>query len=185
MAARHKSRNALGLASANRRLLFESLESRDLMATFYVSPTGSDANAGTLLLPFLTIQKGLNTARSPGDIVEVREGVYRERIQFPASGNATAGPITLRAYEGEQPVIDVEGVEAATEDVVTIKNVSHVVFRGFEIINNTTLDGGAAIFVTGAGTNIQIRDNHLHDLRGTSSMGIAVYGTGKMPRARH
>ena len=184
MAARHKSRNALGLASANRRLLFESLESRDLMATFYVSPTGSDANAGTLLLPFLTIQKGLNTARSPGDIVEVREGVYRERIQFPASGNATAGPITLRAYEGEQPVIDVEGVEAATEDVVTIKNVSHVVFRGFEIINNTTLDGGAAIFVTGAGTNIQIRDNHLHDLRGTSSMGIAVYGTGKMPLSR-
>lgn len=165
---------------AGRRLLFETLEGRDLMATFYVSPTGSDSNAGTMVLPFLTIQKGLDTARSPGDIVEVREGVYRERIQFPASGSVAGGPITLRAYEGEQPVIDVDGIEGATENVVTIQNVSHVVFRGFEIINNTTFDSGAAIFVTGVGTNIEIRDNHLHDLRGTSSMGIAVYGTGKV-----
>lgn len=165
--------------NANRRLLFEPLEGRDLLATYYVSPTGSDASPGSLLLPFLTIQKGLDTAKLPGDIVEVREGVYRERIKFPASGSVAGGPITLRAYADEQPVIDVDGVEGQTENVVTIQNVSHVVFRGFEIINNTTVNSGAAIFVTGSGTNIQIRDNHLHDLTGTSSMGIAVYGTGK------
>jgi hypothetical protein len=167
---------------ASRHLLFETLENRALLATYYVSPIGSDSNSspGTLESPFRTIQRGLNTAKSPGDIVEVREGVYRERIQFPSSGSVAGGPITLRAYADEKPVIDVEGIEGATEDVVTIRNVSNVVFQGFEIINNTTADSGAAIFVTGSGSNIVIRDNVMHDLRGTSSMGIAVYGTAKV-----
>lgn len=165
---------------ASRRLLFEPLEGRELLATYYVAATGSDASDGTLLAPFGTIQKGLNAAKSPGDIVEVRGGEYRERVRFPFSGSVAGGPITLRAYANEQPVINVDGFEGATENVVTIENVSNVVIRGFEIVNNTTMDSGAAIFVTGSGSNIEIRDNILHDLRGTSSMGIAVYGTGKL-----
>ena len=37
-------------------------------ADYYVAPTGSDANAGTMAAPFATLQKAVNTAVA-GDTV--------------------------------------------------------------------------------------------------------------------
>jgi acid phosphatase len=42
---------------------------------YYVSPTGSDSNAGTSTSPFLTIQHAANVV-NPGDMVIVRDGTY-------------------------------------------------------------------------------------------------------------
>src|SRR6266404_5609073 len=42
---------------------------------YYVSPTGSDSNAGTSAAPFLTIQHAANVV-NPGDMVIVRDGTY-------------------------------------------------------------------------------------------------------------
>ncbi len=164
-----------------RRLEFEQLERRYLLASYFVAPTGSGANPGSEEAPFLTIQQGLNAARAAGDIVSVRAGTYRERIVFPASGSASGGPITLQAFAGEQPAIDVAGLAGATENAVTIRNVSFVKLVGFEIKGNTARDGGAGVFVSGGGAGIEIRNNRLHDLRGTNSMGIAVYGNSNTP----
>ena len=45
--------------------------------TFYVSPAGSDSNAGTLAAPFQTIMKAVRLATA-GDTILVRSGTYYE-----------------------------------------------------------------------------------------------------------
>lgn len=153
----------------------EQLEDRALPSTYFVAPTGNDSNAGSQGSPFATIQHALNLATNPGDLVKVRSGTYREKITFPASGNATAGFITLTAFPGEHPVLDGAGVPG--DNIVSLTNVSFVKLRGFEIAYMTGVLDGAGVRVTGFGANIEIRDNVIHDIRGTSAMGIAVYGT--------
>src|SRR3569833_1234571 len=44
-------------------------------STYYVSPTGSDANAGTVDAPFLTIQHAVD-APPAGDTVVLGDGTY-------------------------------------------------------------------------------------------------------------
>ncbi|MGO4372568.1 DUF1565 domain-containing protein, partial [Paenibacillus sp. MCAF20] len=46
---------------------------------YYVAPTGSDSNPGTLNAPWKTIQKAANTLVA-GEIVYVRGGVYKEFV---------------------------------------------------------------------------------------------------------
>lgn len=48
---------------------------------WYVSPTGSDTNEGTLVSPFLTIQKAIGSA-SAGDAIYVAAGTYVETGQI-------------------------------------------------------------------------------------------------------
>src|SRR3954470_7947874 len=47
--------------------------------TYFVSSTGSDANAGTLAAPFKTIQKAVNTGVS-ADVIKVALGTYSENV---------------------------------------------------------------------------------------------------------
>jgi hypothetical protein len=73
-------------------------------ATVFVSPTGDDANPGTLARPFRTIQHGVDLLQ-PGDTCLVRGGTYRETVTIAAKGLA-AKPIAIRAYPGERVVLD-------------------------------------------------------------------------------
>ena len=80
---------------------------------FYVSPTGSDTNPGTLDQPFASINRGQQAA-SPGDTVWIRGGEYEYVAGAGASQNAvlfnksgTAGNrINYWAYPGETPIFD-------------------------------------------------------------------------------
>src|SRR5664279_1798551 len=47
-----------------------------LATEYYISPTGSDSNPGTLAAPWGTIQKGADTAVA-GDTVWIRGGTYK------------------------------------------------------------------------------------------------------------
>ncbi len=63
---------------------------------FYVSPSGNDANPGTLSAPWRTIQKAADTLVA-GDTAILLDGVYEEgSINFRRSG-AAGKPITIRA----------------------------------------------------------------------------------------
>jgi parallel beta-helix repeat protein len=75
-------------------------------ATYHVaqrSTAASDENSGTARQPWKTLARATRHLL-PGDIVLVHAGVYRETLAIRNSGTASA-PITLRAAEGEQPVI--------------------------------------------------------------------------------
>ncbi len=149
------------------------------MSTYFVSPTGNNANPGTLLSPFKTIQHALNVAAHPGDTVEVRAGTYFEKLTFPHSGSAAGGYITLEAYPGEHPILNGTGVPSSDvgfgNDMAQIINTSYVKLIGFEIAfdkGNSTVDA-SGVHVEGFGTNIQILDNVIHDITGVHGMGIS------------
>ena len=161
----------------------ETLEERTLLSTYFVSPTGNNANPGTLLSPFKTIQHALNVAAHAGDTVEVRAGTYFEKLTFPHSGSAAGGYITLEAYPGEHPILNGTGVPSSDvgfgNDMAQIINTSYVKLIGFEIAfdkGNSTVDA-SGVHVEGFGTNIQILDNVIHDITGVHGMGISVYGS--------
>jgi hypothetical protein len=83
-------------------------------ATFYVSPSGNDSNAGTLSAPFLTIAHAQTAVRSisgsmSGDIiVYLRGGVYPQSapLTFGTQDSGTNGyHVIYEAYNNEVPVI--------------------------------------------------------------------------------
>jgi hypothetical protein len=50
-------------------------------ATYYVSTSGSDGNAGSLSQPFGTIKHGTSVLRA-GDTLRIRGGTYREYVSL-------------------------------------------------------------------------------------------------------
>ncbi len=127
---------------------------------------------------FTTIQAALNSA-SPGDTITVRNGVYKEKITLPQSGNASSGYITLQAYTGEQVILDGQGVSGS--NMITIRNKNYIKITGLEIRNNLNVNDGSGIRITGYGDHIQITGNKIHTIRGNDAMGITVYGTSSTP----
>ncbi|EPR10369.1 carbohydrate-binding protein [Ruminiclostridium papyrosolvens] len=84
-------------------------------AVYYVSPTGSDSNSGTIDAPFQTITKARDVVRTinqnmTGDIyVYLRGGDYRltSTITFGPEDSGTNGfRILYQAYQGEIPVLN-------------------------------------------------------------------------------
>ncbi len=72
-------------------------------ASYFVAPSGSDNNPGTIAAPFQTIQRAANAAVA-GDVVEIRAGVYRETV-IPANSGSVGAPVTFRAYNGESVTV--------------------------------------------------------------------------------
>lgn len=98
--------------------------------------TGDDQNAGTALAPWRTVDRVESANLAPGDQVIVRAGQYEldvnlrlEGLRGTASawiGLVADGPVRLR--------------NSAAQNVVSIRDCSHLLLRGFEI----THDDGAA-----------------------------------------
>jgi hypothetical protein len=160
-------------------------------SSFYVSKTGDDSNPGSETAPWRTVQHAADTARA-GSTVNVRGGIYEERITIKASGNATDGYITFRSYPGETAVLDAEHlVPDGRSGLLTILNKSYVRIEGFEIRNYRTADRRLTplgISVMGSGSHIELLKNNVHHIeqtfngrdapgRGANGFGIAVYGT--------
>jgi len=76
-----------------------SCKVQDGHRAWFVSPNGSDANAGSLEAPFQTLARAV-TNLNIGDSLNLRGGTYRETLQFPLSGSRE-NPITVTAYNAE------------------------------------------------------------------------------------
>ncbi|MCE5240241.1 right-handed parallel beta-helix repeat-containing protein [bacterium] len=79
-------------------------------AELFVSPSGNDANPGTLAKPFRTIGQAASVMQ-PGDTCRLRGGVYRETVR-PASSGAEGEPLCFAAYKGE--AVTVSGADPLT-----------------------------------------------------------------------
>jgi hypothetical protein len=156
--------------------------------TYYVSTSGNDNNAGTLSAPWRTIQKAANTVQA-GDTVQVRAGTYNEIVTMKTSGNATSGYITFQNYPGEAPILDGTGLAAGGQTgLFSLEGTfNYIIIQGFEIRNFSSSTKGkvpVGIDFEGAGTNIEILSNHIHNIAQTltscnaaNALAIALYGT--------
>lgn len=158
--------------------------------TYYVSTAGNDNNAGTLAAPWRTIQKAANTVHA-GDTVLVRAGTYNEVVTMKTSGNATQGYITFANYPAEAPIVDGTGLAVGASGQTGLFSLegtfSYIVIKGFEIRNYSSSARGkvpVGVDFEGAGSNIEILNNHVHNIVQTLSscnaanaLAIALYGT--------
>lgn len=90
--------------SAARRssLRLERLETRDMLATYFVATDGNDLqSAGSIDQPFATTNRA-NLFAQPGDTIFFREGVYRTTM--PTKSSTAGNPITYAAYNDEDVV---------------------------------------------------------------------------------
>lgn len=98
--------------------------------TFYVAPPpqGSDANPGTMALPWATLQRAADQVLA-GDTVLVRGGQYAGG-HFTTSG--TAGlPIVLKAFEDE--VVEITADNPVTPDGINLEGVDWMTVEGFSV----------------------------------------------------
>ncbi len=86
-------------------------------ATYFVSPTGSDSNSGSLSSPYATIGKAVKSATG-GDTIYLRGGQhnYSSKVKLSTSGSA-GNMITMAAYESEEVILDFTATSTGTRGI--------------------------------------------------------------------
>ncbi len=72
---------------------------------YYVAPSGSDEQTGSLERPWRTLQRAVSHMR-PGDTCFLRGGRYHESVVIDRMKGPTHKPVTLQAYANEEVIID-------------------------------------------------------------------------------
>ncbi len=136
--------------------------------TFYVSPTGSDSNAGTIDAPLATPQAAMAKLSSDGSgaMIWIRGGTYKLSTQLKTSKNGVAGNLNkMWAYPGEKPIFDFTGLN--DRGIYLSKNYWH--FKGIEECNA----GSNGICISSSGYNIiegcSAHDNGLEGMKLTGT----------------
>lgn len=146
---------------------------------YYVSPSGSDSNAGTFDKPWKTLQKAFSNVKG-GDTVFIREGIYNEKIVVNVSGNSEEGFITFLPYKNEKVIISGKKVtrkeQVFSDNIIYIENKDFIKIIGFYITDIETSEEGSGIRIYGSGSNIIVKNNKIFNIRGRNAMGITVYG---------
>ncbi|MFO7956381.1 MAG: right-handed parallel beta-helix repeat-containing protein [Candidatus Brocadiia bacterium] len=123
-------------------------------ATRYVAPDGDDADPGTRDAPWRTLQHAADEA-GPGDIVCIREGVYRGPVTVRNSG-APGAPITFMCAPGATVTVDGAGAEGRTGGVISVLDAGHLRILGLRVVN-AERRGQSGIFLRGA-HHVTVRD---------------------------
>lgn len=129
-----------------------------------------DNNPGTKEKPWKTISRAFSSTypcAEPGDTILVRGGVYKEAVHI-MKGGVLNKPIILKAYPGEKPIIDGEGVrkygikiaakglpDSIGVSKITVR-VSHIIIDGF-CLKNMDIKRGFGITVVG-GNHITLQN---------------------------
>jgi hypothetical protein len=150
----------------------------------YVAPGGSNSADGSPARPFAGIQHAIGALPHGGTVV-LRGGTYAQRVDL-----VDVHDVAVVAAPGQHPVLDGSSltVPSGRSAMVTIADSTDVTVRGLDITGYRTTDIAAmpiGIYVHGGDTDVDITDNHVHDLgnhnatQGSMDMnahGIAVYG---------
>ncbi|GIF12128.1 sigma-70 family RNA polymerase sigma factor [Actinoplanes teichomyceticus] len=100
-------------------------------ADIHVAPDGSDDGDGSVARPYASLAKAVAVVQ-PGRTIALRGGTYRPTspISITTSGTA-AKRVTLTAYRGEHPVLDMSGIPAGQWAIT--QRASYWTVRGLEI----------------------------------------------------
>jgi len=96
------------------------------MASYYISPEGSDTlGAGTALDPWRTIAK-LNSTLAAGDTGYLYTGNYDGQTISPINNGIAGNPITYTAVSGNTPVIRrvSTGINLVNKSYINVSNIS-------------------------------------------------------------
>src|SRR5260370_16391468 len=130
---------------------------------YYVSPAGSDSNAGTSVAPFQTIQHAANVV-NPGDMVIVRDGTYNNaavsgvgsKLIVMSRGGTAANHVVFTAEHKWGAKIDGLNNTSATgwefsANYIDVKNFECEGFSDtcMENYNGELIDRGKFISITG------------------------------------
>ena len=114
-------------------------------ADYYVATDGDDDNPGTIDEPFATIQHAHDVAVA-GDLIYVRGGTYEvdHQTRFRNEGTASE-PITVRAYPGEQVLIDASAVDPGDMDGASTPTWTFDDAKHWQIIGPIHLTNGRVL----------------------------------------
>lgn len=155
--------------------------------TYYVSTSGNNANSGLSVgAAWRNVQYSADHVVA-GDKVKILGGVYNETVNIAASGSSTGGYLTFMNYAGQVATIDGTGlgVPGGQYGLINIASQSYIIVQGLEIRNYKTASANEVpigIYVTGAGSHIQLLNNHVHDIQtaargcNANAFGVAFYG---------
>ncbi len=124
---------------------------RAYASNFFVASTGDDSKAGSVAAPWATLSRA-SMSVSPGDVVHVAPGVYKDAAITHASGAASA----RIAFVSDVPfgaVLQTTGAHAAWEN-----NGDFVDIVGFDV------SGDGTIGIWNFGSNVRIINNRVHDI---------------------
>ena len=151
------------------------------IAARYLSPSGSDANPGTVAAPFGTLRYAL-TKLAPGETLFVRGGTYDVTTRFTRTkvAGSSSAPIVITNYPGEVPVF--------TSSIVQVEylyfdsgsqyiTVSGLTFEGPDL---TALDqnGEALVGFIGNASHITLKGNTFLGSPAWNSVQHLVYFAG-------
>lgn len=142
-------------------------------ATYYVATTGNDAASGSIDAPFRTIKQATRVVR-PGDIVNVRGGVYYESTHSYQVKGTESARIVIRSMPGEQAILDGSKLAAGTA-IINLNENDYVDFSGFEVRNGPYI--GIMVW---HGRNVRVLDNHVHHMT-----RYAIYSGGETTPASY
>lgn len=154
---------------------------------WYVAPTGSDKQPGTLEQPFATLKRAQETV-APGDSVFLRGGTYAlkesqiaysrgifARVILLDKSGTRDKPITYRAYQDERPVLDFSVVKPKNQRVSALfVSGSWLRIVGLDVIGvQVTMRGHTqSICIDSQGNNNIFERLNLHD-----GQAIGIYLT--------
>ncbi len=172
---------------------FERLEARLVLATYFVSSQGNDANAGTSAAPWLTLQNAADSVAA-GDTVIVRAGTY---VGFDLRSDGTAASrITFSA----EPGVLINQRNVRTPDGINLEGADYVTIEGFTVVGmprtgiRSVLNTGVIVrhnrcdqnntwgILTGFSENILIEGNECS--RSAVEHGVYVSNSADNPTVR-
>jgi hypothetical protein len=144
------------------------------MAQYYVSPSGSDSNPGTIDKPWKTPAKAAATAKA-GDTVLFRAGSYSGQL-VPANSGTAGNPIVFKSNDGEVATIDL-GQKTKTTipglGAIAIRNKHYIVIDGLRVLNS----GHFGVNVDQGSSNIVVKNCHIEF---TFASGVMADGSSNV-----
>jgi uncharacterized repeat protein (TIGR02059 family) len=145
-------------------------------ATYYIDPSGSNANNGSLSSPWKTLAYACSQVKTSGDIIHVNAGTYTETTQSAlAAGVSIEGTgvsSIIHSNYSSANVIDL----ASSSTVNGNQSISYLQLEGGSTVSD--LVGHSAIRVI-ARSNVEI---HHCTFQNFSTMGVIFYGGANIPK---